>query len=359
MTANLAAVLMAGGAGTRFWPLSTSRRPKQFLNLFGARSLLQESFDRLRGLVPPERILVLTHQDFVPLVREQLPEVPPEQVIGEPCRRDTAAAVALAALLVERLFGEVPTAVLTADHRIAPVSRFQEVLASAVEGACRAPSSLYTFGVPPRYPATGYGYLQRGPALGTLGGVRHFVLGRFQEKPDLETAKRLLAQGDHDWNSGMFVWTAGAIRAELARQLPGHLQALGTALAAWGTEGWSEALRLAFEGLPRLSIDFGVMERAADLRMVEADFEWSDVGGWVALEPFLEALEGGNRARGGLVGLGASGCTVFCEDPQEGVALLGVEDLVVVRAGRRTLVARRERLEELKQLVEGLPPDQR
>lgn len=350
MSDNLVAVLMAGGAGTRFWPVSTESKPKQFLSLFGDRSLLQQSLDRLRGLVPPERVLVLTHRDFVPLVREQLPEVPEQQVIGEPMRRDTAAAVALAALLTKRLFGDATMAVLTADHRIEPVTRFQEVLRSAADGA-EASRSLYTFGIVPTYAATAYGYLHRGERLGHDDLAAHYRLTGFKEKPDLATARHFLATGEYYWNSGMFVWRTEAILAELERQLPTHLERLAPAVEAFGSE---EALRSAFEGLDRISIDFGVMEKAADVRMVEADFEWSDVGGWRALEPFLDEVSMGNRARGRLATLESIHNTVFCEDPSETVALVGVEDLVVIRAGRRTLVASRSHLEDIKKLVEGL-----
>jgi len=199
---DLVAILMAGGAGTRFWPVSTEQRPKQFLNLFGGRTLLQESLDRLKGLVPPERVLVLTSQDFVPLVCEQLPEIPPEQVIGEPLRRDTAAAVALAALVAERLFGSCTTAVLTTDHRISPIARYQEVLRSAAEAATQAPA-LYTFGIVPRFPATGYGYLHRGepvehegshPPLPVAGVPRE---ARPREGPGLRRVGGLLLEQRH------------------------------------------------------------------------------------------------------------------------------------------------------------------
>ncbi len=355
---DLVAILMAGGAGTRFWPVSTEQRPKQFLNLFGGRTLLQESLDRLKGLVPPERVLVLTSQDFVPLVCEQLPEIPAEQVIGEPMRRDTAAAVALAALVSERLFGPCTTAVLTTDHRISPVSRFQEVLRSAAEAAAGTPA-LYTFGILPRFPATGYGYLHRGEPVEAAGSVPHFRLLEFREKPDLQRARAFVASGEYFWNSGMFVWRTRTILDEMHRLLPEHVRQLKGAVDLWGTPGFAEALASAFELLPRISIDFGVMERATDVRMVAADFDWSDVGGWLAVEPFLEQDAAKNSFRGRLTSFEASGNTVFCEDPAESVALVGVQDLVVIRAGHRTLVAPRSRLEDVKRLVERLDADLR
>jgi len=355
---DLVAILMAGGAGTRFWPVSTEQRPKQFLNLFGGRTLLQESLDRLKGLVPPERVLVLTSQDFVPLVCEQLPEIPPEQVIGEPLRRDTAAAVALAALVAERLFGPCTTAVLTTDHRISPVARFQQVLRSAAEAAARVPA-LYTFGIVPRFPATGYGYLHRGEPVEHEGSIPHYRLLEFREKPNLEKARAFIESGDYFWNSGMFVWRTRTILEEMQHLLPEHVRQLKGAVDRWGAPDFAGALASAFELLPRISIDFGVMERARDVRTVAADFEWSDVGGWLAVEPFLEQDAAENCFRGRLTSFESTGNTVFCEDPAESVALVGVKDLVVIRAGHRTLVAPRSRLEDVKRLVERLDADLR
>lgn len=349
---------MAGGAGTRFWPLSTESRPKQFLSLFGQRSLLQLSHDRVAGLVPPERILVLTNQRFVPLVRQQLPELPQQNIIGEPMRRDTAAAVALAALLARHRFGNPVMAVLTADHLIEPVELFQRTLISAARAAAADDGVLYTFGIQPTYPATGYGYLERGEAVPGAGGdgVSHYALARFQEKPPRELAEKYLTSGRFYWNSGMFVWQNAAILAELQRQLPGHLAALEPALAHDRGPGWAEALERAFEPLQKESIDFGVMEKAERVRCVASTFEWSDVGGWLALEPFLAHDEAGNAHRGGLRGHGAAGNITFCEDEQEVVALVGVRDLVVVRTGRTTLVTDKRNAEAVKALVAKLDP---
>jgi len=358
---DLAVVIMAGGAGTRFWPMSTEARPKQFLRLFGERSLLQMSYDRVAPLVPPERVLVLTNARFLPLVREQLPELPEENLVGEPFRRDTSAAVALAALLAARRWGNPVLLVLTADHLIQPAESFRRTLLSAVRAAGRSGSALYTFGVEPRHAATGYGYLERGEALEDDDGIHHYRLRSFQEKPDAATAQRYLESGEHYWNSGMFAWTTEAILAELERQLPGHLRALEPAATALvdGAASASETLAAAFAPLPAVSIDYGVMEKAADVRCVASTFEWSDVGGWLALAPFLEGDAAGNVRRGEVRAHQARGNIVFCEDPTEVVALVGVEDLIVVRTGRRTLVVPRSRAEEVRRLVAALEPELR
>jgi len=351
--ADLVAVIMAGGAGTRFWPLSTEDRPKQLLTLVGDRSLLQQSFDRLRGLVPPERVLVLTSARLIPAVVDQLPELPAGNVVGEPCRRDTAAAVCLGALLARARWGDPVVLTVTADHLIAPVAEFQRCARSAARAA-RATGALYTFSVPPTYPATGYGYLEHGEGAGSDDGVEHFRLRRFHEKPPLEKAREYLASGRFGWNSGMFCWAASAVLGELERQLPGHVARIGAAVEVDGTPGFVERLAEAFSPLTAVSVDFGVMEKAADVRCVAARFAWSDVGGWLALKELMAADGDGNRARGCLHALASAGNLVFCEDPGETVLLAGVDDLVVVRSGGRTLVASADRLEEIKALVQRI-----
>lgn len=346
-------VILAGGAGTRFWPMSTEARPKQFLRLFGDRSLLQQSYDRAVSLTRPERVLVLTGQALVPLVREQLPELGPDNVIGEPVRRDTAAAVALAALIARARFGAVVLVTLTADHRIEPHDEFVRVVTSAVEGAA-ADSLLYTLGIPPTHAATAYGYLERGPRVGEIGGVAHFDLARFREKPDRETAEGFLSSGRFLWNSGMFVWSASAILERFAEHLPGHLAALQPVVDPDGGSVDPRSLEAAFGGLPAVSVDYGIMEKSSGVRVVEATFSWSDVGAWEAVGAFLPEDPTGNRGAARLVSHEATGNVVFTEDPDELVALVGVEGLAVVRAGKRTLVVPLARAEEVKELVKSL-----
>ncbi len=350
---NLVATIMAGGTGTRFWPMSTKERPKQFLKLFGDRSLLQKSYDRIRGLLPVERILILTNAAHVPLVREQLPDLPPGNVIGEPLKRDTAAAVALAAALCRRRFGDPVILTLTADHLIEPVDLFQKTLLSAARGAADEPV-LYTFGIRPDYPATGYGYLEFGKRLFEDDGIEHYELLRFKEKPDVETAKGYLSMGRFYWNSGMFVWRAEAILRELEKNLPLHHRSMTRAAESDGMPSWPRALEDAFREVHPISIDYGVMEKATTVRAVAARFTWSDVGGWLSLETFLPKDAEGNAARGEISALDARGNLVFCEDPDEQVMMIGLTDLVIVRTGKRTLLMKKEKAEELKNLVRAL-----
>ncbi|MCB9555491.1 MAG: mannose-1-phosphate guanylyltransferase [Deltaproteobacteria bacterium] len=356
---NLVAVIMAGGAGTRFWPMSTESRPKQFIPLIGNRTLLQQSYDRLAGVVPPERIIVLTAGRFVGLCREQLPDLPEQNIIGEPMRRDTAAAVALGVALCRRRFRHGVMAVLTADHYITPVERFIQTLLSAAASAEQSTGALYTIGIRPLYPATAYGYLQQGADLGSVGGIEHFRLQQFREKPDRHTAESYVASGNFYWNSGMFVWHLDAITAELDTHLPRHLELLQRAAEADGSDAFDEQLKRSFSELDPISIDYGVMEKAKDVRCAIAAFQWSDVGGWIALEQFLDAAEHNNMHRGKIHARDSHKNLVYCEDSSELVALLGVNDLIVVRSGDRTLIVDRARAEEIKELVKGLKPELR
>lgn len=340
---------MAGGAGTRFWPVSTEERPKQFIPFLGKSSLLQLSYQRLSGLVAPEQILVLTAARYQKLVQEQLPELPVANIIGEPCRRDTAAAVCLGALACRRLVGNQGVMlVLTADHWIAPVSEFQEALLAAA-AAC-ADGSLYTFGIRPSYPATSYGYLKIGEAH-KRGTLTHHRVEAFREKPDRETAQQYLESQNFLWNSGMFVWRVADILKEFEQHLPAHIERLGPALELWGQDAFPAALETALQPLDKVSIDYGVMEKANSVATVIGEFDWSDVGGWAAIPAFMQQDTEGNAFRGLLHTMAAGNNLVFCEDPDETVALIGVSDLVVVRSQNRTLVMNREEGESLKRLV--------
>lgn len=350
---NLVVAIMAGGSGTRFWPMSREERPKQFLNLTGERTMLQITRDRLEGLVPPERILVLTNAKFAGLVMEQLPELPPENVIGEPMARDTSGAVALAAALVDKKWPGAVMAILAADHTIETAARFQEVLLATAESAA-AEGGLYTFGIRPRNAATGYGYLEVGEKTGTRGGASFHKLAAFREKPDLATAETFLASGRHLWNSGMFVWRTSDIQAELAKHLPAHHAAMVGAAAAWGTTGFPAALAAAFEPLPKVSIDFGVMEKAGDVRCAVADFDWNDVGGWVALEQVLPLDAQGNWSQTQLLSIDSTRNIVVSEQNGHKVVCIGVDDLIVVTTPQATLVCRKSEAERIKQAVEAL-----
>jgi mannose-1-phosphate guanylyltransferase len=350
MSFSIVAVIMAGGAGTRFWPLSTETRPKQFLPLVGSSSPLQLSFQRLEGLCPADRVLVVTSHNYVDMCREQLPEVPPDQIVGEPIRRDTAAAVAWAALLCQAKFGPCTMVMLTADHWIDPISEFQLAVKEMLRGVDER-GGLYTMGIRPTWPSTGYGYLQTGESCAPSGAaLPHHRVTRFKEKPNATTASEYLRAGNFLWNSGMFAWTCATILEAFRNFLPAHLDRLEPAIG-----GSPEDLLAAFQAIKPISVDYAIMERAPKVSCVVPHFAWSDLGGWQALAPFLESDAQGNLSRGRLAAYQSRNNLLFNEDDEEQVALLGVQDLIIVRAGKKTLVVAKDRAEEVKQLLELYP----
>lgn len=336
---RLWAVVMAGGSGTRFWPASRRARPKQFLRVVGDRSLLQGTVDRLAPLVPPERVLILGAAEHVETVYAQLPEVPRENVLGEPCARGTLPCAAWAASEVARRDPGAVMALLPADHVIAPAEAFRAALARAA-GAATLEDVPVVFGIRPTYPATGFGWIETGAARGVAK-----QLVRFVEKPGEQQALELLASGRFAWNGGVFVWSVRTIDALLAAHAPEHRAAFarGAPTAA------------AFAALTSQSIDVAIMERVVDARVVEADFTWSDVGSWNSLPEVLEQDKDGNCAAGGaeLVAIDSSRCIVH--GPAGTLtALIGVEDLVVARDGDAVLVARIERAQDVRKVVAEL-----
>lgn len=343
------AVVMAGGSGTRFWPASRKARPKQFLPISGGQPMLAETCARLAGLVPLERTLVVTAESQAELVRRTLPGLPRENVLCEPAARNTAPCVAFAAEEIARRAPDSLQIVLPADHVIRPLEAFQRTLRAALAAATRE-EALVIFGVRPDHPATGYGYIEAGATLAELDGEPLYAVKRFVEKPDRARAEQFLAAGTFLWNSGMFVWHTRAIRAALATHAPAI--AAGFARLAAG-----EALERVYPQLPSVAIDVAVLEKAANVRMLPIGYGWNDVGSWSALpEVHAPDAQGNWRALSGgarLVAEDARGCVAYAEG-DEVIALVGVRDLVVVRAGRATLVCPRERAQDVKKIVERL-----
>jgi mannose-1-phosphate guanylyltransferase len=345
---TLYAVIMAGGAGTRFWPASRANRPKQFLPISGDRPMITETFARLDGLIPPERILVVSAASQAALVRECLPDLPAENLISEPMARNTAACVALAAFEIARRAPDSVQVVLAADHMIEPAARFRETLLAAAEQAASG-EHLITLGIRPNHPSTGYGYLRAGEEVGRSRGIDVFEVSRFVEKPDRAAAESFVKSGRFYWNSGMFVWHTRAILDAYAKLMPKMHAALKDA---------SEAeLDFVYADLEKVPVDKGIMERAANVRMLPIDYRWNDVGSWAALTRVVGRDSAGNwpalsdGAR--LIAEDSRGCVAYAEG-HELIALLGVDDLIVVRAGNATLVAPRERANEVRRLVERL-----
>lgn len=344
------AVIMAGGSGTRLWPLSRRRRPKQLLRIIEGRSLLRMAYERLAVLLPPERIHVITLAEHLPAVAAELPELPAVNLIGEPVGRDTANAVALSAGILHARDPATIMGVFTADHVIRPVEQFAEIVRLGYETAERQPDALITFGILPTEPHTGMGYVHRGEPVAP--GV--YRVQRFREKPNLEAAKSYVASGDYYWNSGMFVWPTATILEQLRANLPETHDVALRLGAAWGTPAGRAPAENVYGGLKKISIDFAVMEKAPRVLVVEMALQWSDVGSWTALAGVLGADATGNvRSAAHTAALDAHN-NVFVTEDDHLIAAIGVEGLVVVHSPDATLVCRREDAQRIKDLVERL-----
>jgi mannose-1-phosphate guanylyltransferase len=344
-------VVMAGGSGTRFWPLSRRDRPKQLLPLTGGAPLVAETVARLPPLAPLERTLVVCGPAHAAAIRAALPALPPANVLVEPCARNTAPCVGLAAVHVARRDPRGVLAVLPADHHVSRPDGLRDALAAAARLA--GAGHVATIGVRPSRPETGYGYLLSGAALGRdPTGLAPAKVERFVEKPDRATAERYLADGRYLWNSGVFVFRADVILDEIRRAMPDLAARLDAIGAAVGTPREAEVLAREFPLCPSESIDYGVMERSTRIAVVPADFGWSDVGSFAALPEVRPADAAGNVAEGDALVLDGRGNVVLAGDRL--VALVGVDGLVVVDAGDAVLVCPRERAQDVKKVVDEL-----
>jgi mannose-1-phosphate guanylyltransferase len=346
------AVIMAGGIGSRFWPRSRKAHPKQFLNVFGDTTLLQNTVARIQGIVPIENTYIVTNASYVELVRDQLPALPAENVLAEPIGRNTAPCIEYAA---EKIFARDPEGVmvvLPSDHVINNVRRFHDVLNVAIERA-REPGALVTIGINPTHPETGYGYIQFDGSLEDSDDAPNaHEVKTFAEKPDVATAERFLDSGDFLWNSGMFIWRADTIRDEIERHAPDVCDAFRPLRDAIGTEHEAEAVDKAFRRSPHISIDYGVMERADKVFVVPGSFGWSDVGDWRAVYEHSDKDEHGNAIQGNVIVHDSSRTLVQAGDRL--VVLVGVHDMVVVDSKDALLVGRREAMQQVKNVVEYL-----
>lgn len=344
-------VIMAGGSGTRLWPLSRKGTPKQLLELFNGKSLLRLAYERLSGLVPDANILTCTSRDYADVVAAQLPELPAANILGEPVGRDSLNAVAWSAAVLAARDPEAVVAMVTADQLISPVDEYQRCLRVAFDVVDAHPSALVTLGIVPTSPHTGYGYLHRAEPLAGFEGVHR--LSSFKEKPELELARQYLESGEYWWNAGMFVWRAATLLEQLDVLLPETASKVRRIVADPGT------LDEVFPTLEKTSVDYAVMEPVsrgetdATVVAVGLDVTWRDVGGFVALAEDFATDEHGNRVDGRVVNLDTSGCIVINTEPgAHVVGTMGLRDTLVVHTPGATLVTPLADAERVKELVE-------
>ena len=354
MSNPIYALILAGGSGERFWPLSRRARPKQLLRLVSERTLLEETLARLDGLVPRERILILTNVEQEAAVRDLLKDFPKANIVAEPAKRDTAAAVALGTGWVAARDHSATMLALPADHVIADRSAFQETLKTAATAA-EEMSALVTIGIKPTWACPGFGYIEQGEAVRLRGNGKiavHRVV-RFREKPNVDLAESFLRKGNFRWNAGMFVWSVQTVLSEFNRHAPELADFISQVRAPKDLE---KLLRDRFSNLPRISFDYAIMEKADRVLVVEASFDWDDVGSWQAIARYFKRDEHGNASNSALTALESSDNIIFNEGKIT-VALLGVHNLIVVRTGDAILICHRHQAEKIKNLVGKLPPE--
>jgi len=355
MKNSLYGLILAGGTGERFWPLSRRSRPKQLLQLISTKTLLEETVARLDGLVPQERILVLTNVDQEAALRELLPNLPLENIVAEPAKRDTAAAIALATAWVAMRDHRATMLVLPADHVIENGTAFRETMQTAARAA-EETGALVTIGIKPTWACPGFGYIEQGASASLPGGPAPndiYRVLRFREKPNTDLADTFMRKGNFRWNTGMFVWSVPTVLSEFNRHAP-ELADFISQIRAPGN--WDTALRDRFPRLPIISFDYAIMEKADRVLMVEATFDWDDVGGWRAVAAYLAKDANQNAANCELTTLRASDNIVFSDEPAT-VALIGVHNLIVVRTPDALLICNRRDAERIKEIVGKLPPE--
>jgi len=347
---NVHVAILAGGSGTRLWPRSRQNHPKQFLNLVGPRSMLAHTVERVLPLVPLERIYVLAGPEHGPLVAQQLPDLPAENIMVEPSPKGTAPCLGLAALRLYRRTGRADDVMISlhADHAVALADRFREALRAAAEVARRG--HIVTIGIVPAYPETGFGYIERAEPLPPAVGQEVYRVARFTEKPPLERAQQFVESGRYYWNAGYFAWTLGGILGEFGRSLPEMYDCLQRLALPDGTLGPVET----WEAITPVTIDVGIMERANDLAVIPCDLGWSDIGSWAALHAVLPADAHGNVVLGGAphVGIDTSDSLIYGEDRL--IATLGLEGMIVVDTGDALLILPKGRAQDVNAVVREL-----
>ncbi|MEA1970547.1 MAG: mannose-1-phosphate guanylyltransferase [Thermodesulfobacteriota bacterium] len=342
------AVIMAGGKGTRFWPLSRGKKPKHLLNITGEKSIIQYTVDRVTPLVEKDGVLIVTSASHSDEIREQLPRLPAENILIEPVGRNTAPCIGLAAIHIRKRSPDAVMFVLPSDHLIADTKSFLASLTTAREMA-KKDNCLVTIGIKPEWPETGYGYMERGKIADTIGETRIYGVRSFREKPDLATAETFFKDGGFFWNSGMFIWKASAILDTIKRLIPELYEGLLMIEKSIGTEHEKDVLSKVYRDIKSVSIDYGVMEKTRDVFMIEGNFGWNDIGSWDALWDVMDKDEMSNATRGDIITFDTSNSLIY--SPEKMVALIGVKDLIVVETEDSLLICKRGASQDVRKVV--------
>ena len=348
------AVIMAGGSGTRFWPKSTRSLPKQFLNLFGDGTMIQNTAKRIEGIIPQERVMVVTNESYVPLVKEQLPKVPDENIVGEPVAKNTAPCVAIAAELLYKKDPEAVMVVLPADHHITDEDTFVEILQSAVAKA-EAGEHLVTIGIRPNRPETGFGYIHADKSTEeALAGNSVHPVKAFTEKPDEPTAREFVDSGEYFWNSGMFIWKAETVLKEIKSHLPDMYQELKQTSEELYGATHIPAINDFYHACESISIDYGIMEKATSVFVVPGDFGWNDVGSWTAVYDLASKDKLGNSVQTLNATFADASNNLVLSSGEKMISIVGLDNVAVVETDDAILVCNLDKAQGVKQIVEQL-----
>jgi mannose-1-phosphate guanylyltransferase len=348
----LYALIMAGGAGTRFWPASTRSRPKQFLSIdHGGKSLLRLTFERIKDTVPPQRVYVVTAAAQRDMTAKELPELGLENIFAEPVARNTAAAIGYGVIRITRGDPQAGFIVLPSDHLIENKDDFVASMTAGAQVAAKT-DSIVTFGIVPTGASTAYGYIKKGAEHADVGGIKVFDVDQFKEKPDAATAKEYVGSGQYLWNSGMFIFKNTSFLAAMEKHLPKHYQAFLKIQASILSREEETVTVKEYYALESISIDHGILEKSENVKMAESKFDWKDVGSWSSLGEILDKDGDNNAARGDSVVLDSKDNVIVSEDGV--IAAVGVEGLVIIHTPKATLVCRKEDTEKVRDIVEKL-----
>jgi len=351
----ITALIMAGGEGTRFWPLSRKDNPKQFLKLNDdQKTMLQETVERIKKLVPIEQVFIATNEAYQKAIKNQLDGIPSENIIVEPMKRNTAACIGLSSVVIENKYPGSTMIVLPADHLIKDEIKFIDILSKAVMTAATG-KNLVTLGIKPTHPETGYGYIHYGNHLHTIDGEQVFEVQNFTEKPDLDTAKDFLEDGNYLWNSGMFIWQLESILYNIEKHLPEMYKSLLKIKNALGTDLENKVIEDEFEQMESVSIDYGIMEKADDIFVIPGSFGWDDLGSWPALERVKKVDDDGNVVIGKHYGIDTTNSIIH--SPNKVVTTIGLDNVVIVDTEDAILICDKKRAQEVKEIRNILADD--